>query len=67
MQPIMMSKCEICKKYCDDYFTISGVSKPKSHNIYENLSNTSANCCEWCYDKIMLRIAEIMITEETNG
>ncbi len=53
-------KCDICDKYCDDVLTVHGISQPGSHRKYSSLENTSADCCEACYDEIMEKIAGMM-------
>lgn len=50
-------KCDICKQYCDDVYTIHGVSEANTH---KKIGGTGCvDCCEHCYDEIMRRIGDI--------
>jgi hypothetical protein len=52
-------KCNLCKKYCNDVYTIHGISEPYIHRTLPNGSQ-SVDCCETCYDKIMVVVAGLM-------
>jgi len=45
-------KCDICKDYCEDVYTIHGISRE-----YSKLKDESVDCCEVCYRDIMLKIS----------
>jgi hypothetical protein len=56
-------KCDLCKQYCDNVLTIHGVSEPYTHVPYKNQfcdDRLSMDCCEKCYDEVMLKIEELM-------
>lgn len=54
-------KCDICGGYCDDVYTIHGISNPGSHKPYEKSEDKfSFDCCVTCYDEIMQGIQNVM-------
>lgn len=55
-------KCDICGHYCDDVFTIHGITAPISHAKYYN--GESFDCCERCYDEIMRKISDMKSGKE---
>jgi len=56
MKLIKAYKCDICNEYCDNVWTIQGISEPKTHIKMSRLNNANPECCEECYDKIMCAI-----------
>ena len=52
-------KCDICGNYCEDVYTIHGVSTPE-HSFYDHLKGDSADCCKDCYDEIMVKIKKMI-------
>jgi len=53
-------KCDICNEYCDDVFTIHGISNPNDHTKLVEVPSGSADCCVSCYDDIMLHICNMI-------
>ena len=56
-------KCDVCKEYCDDVYTISGLSEPVTH-IVGKFGKTCINgleCCNDCYDKICEFVCNLIV------
>jgi len=60
-------KCDICKEFCEDVFTIGGIQKPITHEKIEGLVKGEAECCPQCYDLIMGQIMRAMNRKEKPG
>ena len=51
-------KCDICGKYCDDIYEMSGISKPNLV-YYEDIEGGNAEVCKQCLVKIMEFVEQI--------
>lgn len=55
-------KCDVCKEYCDDVFTVEGLSEPITHVVgrFEKACINGLDCCPDCYDKICGFVCDLM-------
>jgi len=61
-------KCDICKEYCEDVFTVHGLSEPETHNV--GVFGVAVDCCEDCYNKICefaFKLINKKINDSCNG
>lgn len=53
-------RCDLCKEYCDNVWSIHGLSQPETHLKICGIENTVGDCCKDCYDKIMVFVETLI-------